>query len=167
MGTSRKPLIAERLREVLHYDPVTGVFTRLIGRSNAPAGSVAGSRGDRYLRIMIDGVQFNAHRLAWLYMTGAFSAALIDHRDGDGFNNRWGNLREATPTQNMFNARIGRHNRSGRKGVSWCGWKRMWCAQIMIGGSPKKLGYFLDLDKAAAAYIAAAREICPDFARAA
>ena len=53
----------DRLKELLHYDPVTGIFTR--------NKNLAGFKNDRgYIIIKVDGYPYKAHRLAHLYMTG-------------------------------------------------------------------------------------------------
>ncbi len=48
-------LTAARLRELLHYDPATGVFTRKVRTSNRiNIGDVAGTlRPDGYLKISL------------------------------------------------------------------------------------------------------------------
>jgi hypothetical protein len=50
-------ITAERVRQLLHYDPITGVLTRLISANgNARAGDAAGSvNGDGYIVTKIDG----------------------------------------------------------------------------------------------------------------
>ena len=68
------------------------------------AGDVAGTLAvDRYRKITIKRKKYRAHQLAWLYMTGEWCPLLIDHRDGDPSNNRWGNLRRATVSQSNAN----------------------------------------------------------------
>ena len=42
---------------------------------------------------------YRAHRLAFLYMKG-YIPKLIDHKDRNGLNNKWNNLREANKSTN-------------------------------------------------------------------
>ena len=94
-----------RLKELLRYDPETGVFTwRATGkgrRLNRQAGTV---QATGYLTITIDWRIHLAHRLAFLYVVGDWPPNEIDHIDGDQSNNRWCNLRPATRSQNMANS---------------------------------------------------------------
>jgi hypothetical protein len=87
----------------------------------------------------------------------------VDHRDGNGLNNRRSNLRPATARQNMQNRRIQSNNTSGYKGVGRQ-WNR-WRATIQIDGRQVHLGTFGDPADAARAYDAAAREHFGEFAR--
>lgn len=144
-------LTVARLREVLNYDPETGAFTWLKSTSNrAPVGSRAGAvsittKGLRYLRIKIDGEKHGAHRLAWLYMTGEWPTAFVDHADGDGTNNAWANLRAACPSQNAFNSRPRPCNHIGVPGVTYSEKRGQWRAEITAYGHVKVLGMFDDL----------------------
>jgi len=163
---SRQHLTAEALRLVLHYNPETGVFTRLVPASNAAAGEVAGSEDeDGYIVIGVQGAQHRAHRLAFLYMTGEWPAQQVDHRNLDKGDNRWTNLRFATPSQNNQNAPVKSNNTSSCKGVSWYVAGKKWRARIVLNKREISLGYFDDFDAAKAAYEAAACEIFGEFAR--
>ena len=107
-----------RLKELLSYSPETGDFTRVVPRGGCVAGSLAGTKNsDGYVLIRIDGVAHYAHQLAWLWMTGEWCPR-IDHRDLNPSNNRWGNLRSATNSQNMANAEAHADSSSGLKGVT-------------------------------------------------
>jgi hypothetical protein len=166
--TRRKAILtAERLRELLHYDPETGVFTwRVNRRGPMKAGDVAGRvHADYgYIIIGIDGGEYRANRLAFLYMEGKFPAHMAEHADRNRANNRWSNLRNATYSQNMFNIPVRAGNVSGRKGVVWSKNLEKWNARIGVNKKMLHLGYFEDKDEAAHAYNKAAIAHFGDFA---
>lgn len=143
-------LTLERLKEILSYAPETGLFTRLcwVG-GNARKDTIAGVEHDgRYIRISIDGKPYYAHRLAWLYMTGEWPEDDIDHKDLNGFNNRWINLREATRTQNSGNVHKRCTNTSGIKGIWWNKYHQKWTAEIMINQKKIHIGHFVVFEDA-------------------
>jgi hypothetical protein len=145
-------LTQERLRELLHYDPETGVFTWARNHSSlARYGEVAGHRRDRYITIGIDGNNHMAHRLAWLYMTGEHPVDEVDHCDGDVFNNRWVNLRPATRKQNTENRGDHCKNTSGYRGVTWYKKNNKWGASVLHRGRRYFAGLFDDVHEAGAA----------------
>jgi hypothetical protein len=122
-----------RLKELLHYEPATGRWTRLVtlcGR--AVAGSEAGSVSQGYRKIMVDGAIYKSSRLAVFYQTGEWPRGEVDHRDLDTLNDRWSNLRDATHSQNQANGRAYSNNKSGIKGVYWSNHDQCWIAQISI-----------------------------------
>ena len=87
----------------------------------------------------------------------------IDHRDGDGLNNRRCNLREATNSQNTCNQGLRRTNVSGFKGVYKH--KRKWRADITLDGQRRFLGLFATPEAAHAAYCKASAELHGEFGR--
>lgn len=91
-------------------------------------------------------------------------ATLIDHRNGDGLDNRRSNLRLATVTENNRNARKRARTTSVFKGVSWRRSRGLWRAQIQVAGRPRDLGCFAVEVDAAERYDAAARELFGEFA---
>jgi hypothetical protein len=165
----RKELTVERLRELLHYAPETGVFTwrqdRRCGRSASvlvvKAGDVAGCIApDRRVLISVDSKRYKAHRLAWFYVTGAWPNNDIDHRDGDSTNNRWSNLRDVPHGVNMENIRKARPgSSSGLLGVSWHPASKSWHARISIGNRGKSLGYYKTPEEGHKAYLEAKRRL--------
>ena len=160
-----------RLKELLHYDPETGVFVWLVWRPNGvKVGDKAGiiHKDTGYLRIKIDSRYYVASRLAWLYMTGNFPAFRLDHEDMDKSNTRWRNLRPASPSQNGANRTAPRNNTSGYKGVHYAPWRtsyKKWAAHIRVDGILKTLGHFAKPEEAHAAYVNAARTAFGAFAR--
>jgi hypothetical protein len=96
-------LTADYVRSILHYDPDSGVFTWLRSGGKAARGMPAGKTMRGYTLIGIDGKQYFASRLAWLYMTGEWPSLLVDHKDRDKGNDSWGNLRLATHSENCAN----------------------------------------------------------------
>jgi hypothetical protein len=164
-------LTQARLKELLHYDPETGVFTWLVWRPNGvKVGDEAGAihkAGGGYLKIKIDSRSYLASRLAWLYMTGKLPTFRVDHQDTDKLNNRWSNLRPATASQNSANRPAPRNNTSGRKGVHFHKARARWQAQIRVEGKLIHLGRFDSLDLAAAAYQSAAAKHFGQYARSA
>jgi hypothetical protein len=158
---------AEQLREVLHYNPDSGVFVWKV-RVARPVriGMIAGSQQScGYRNIKVGGHMYLAHRLAWLYMTGKWPNALLDHINGIRDDNRFANLREATQTQNQCNSRKRRNNTSGLKGVSFFARRNCWRAQIRVHGRSIGLGYFDTPEQAHAAYIAGSQKYHGEFAR--
>jgi hypothetical protein len=161
----RVALTQSRLKELLDYNPKTGVFIWRVDRgSKYKAGDVAGSVKPRGVsHIGVDGRPHFAHVLAWLYMAGKYPEGLIDHEDGNPSNNRWKNLREATHAQNGANVGLRKDNTSGFKGVRFRYGK--WRASIKTQDRRLHLGTFDTAEEACAAYHKAAEELHGDFAR--
>jgi hypothetical protein len=151
-----RPIItAERLRELLNYDPSTGLFTWLVSRGPAKIGGIAGCMdGEWYIVIGVDVRQYRAHRLAWLYMTGEWPIYEIDHKNTIQYDNRFDNLRQATRSQNKQNMRRAMScNRCGLLGVSDSNGR---ChVQICVAVKRRSLGYYDTPELAHAAYLAA------------
>lgn len=158
-------LTAARLRELLHYEPATGVFTRIVNIAKYKAGEIAGTIerkrcGSVYWMVGADGGTYYAHRLAWLYMTGSWPTQEVDHIDGDGLNNRFANLRDVSRKVNGQNARRPhKDSRSGILGVSWVVAKRAWRASITVNGKPHCIGLYETPEQAHAAYLARKRAV--------
>lgn len=89
-------------------------------------------------------------------------AGEIDHRNGNGLDNRKQNLRMATAGQNRVNSGPTKRNTSGFKGVTRHGKK--WHAQIRCGDTNHRLGSHPTPEAAARVYDAKARELFGEFA---
>ena len=158
-------LTADRLRELLDYDPATGVFTwRTTRRGKALAGAAAGCLRRGYRVISVEDRDYFAHRLAWLYVYGAWPTLGIDHISGVKDDNRLVNLREASQLQNCANRGVHSNNAARVKGVRRLSSGR-WQVRIMRDYRPFHLGSFDTLEAAKAAYAKAAEFHFGSFAR--
>lgn len=150
-----------RLRELLDYDPGTGlVVSRKTGRTiGAPAG--IGGR----LQVQVDGINVYVHRMAWAYVHDQWPEQQIDHINGDPVDNRIANLRLATNAENTQNkSRPRRDNVSGLLGVGFDKRTNRWRARIMCAGKSHHLGFYGTAEEAHAAYLRAKRELHPFWA---
>src|SRR5437762_757247 len=108
-------LSQDRLKELLEYDPETGLFKWLqASNGRIKVGDIAGSEDSKgYIIIGIGGVRFKAHQLAWFYIHGEWR--MIDHKDWPRSNNAINNLRPATYSQNNHRKHV--YNPLGYVGV--------------------------------------------------
>jgi hypothetical protein len=162
-------LTHSQLKRLLHYDPKTGIFTWLVNGKNQHqrVGKRAGGRTpDGRFTIGVAGHRYAVSRLAVFYMTGQWPQKLVDHKNCDGSDNRWSNLREATSSQNLHNMRIKNGNRVGFKGVIFDKYTGRYRARIRVNYRLVDLGRFDTPDEAHIAYIAAAKKYYGEFARA-
>lgn len=156
----------ERLRELLDYDPLTGLFTwRVKSAARIRVGDVAGSRDPRgYIRIRVDNKHYWAHRIAWLWMTGDWpEKSDIDHINLVKSDNRWSNLREVDRAENMWNRKTPCHNTSNFKGVSFDTKSGKFAAYIEHRKQRFRLGHFATAKEAAAMFEGAAKLIRGEF----
>jgi hypothetical protein len=126
---------------------------------------VAGANATNCITVTVDGRRYVAHRIIWKLVHGVEPKHLIDHVDGDPFNNKLNNLREATYTENNRNCVP--YGRSKAKGVYQCrkGSTR-WSARIRTPSGRTTLGTFDTIEEASAAYAAAALSLHGEFYRA-
>lgn len=147
---AREGITQSVVREVFDYDPETGIFTRRGGEGDASSAHNAG-----YRTLSLAHKNLLAHRLAFLWMTGAIPE-FVDHVNGDRSDNRWCNLRAATSQINNQNIRAARsRNKSGVLGVYAYGTR--WRARIVLNGITTHLGTYDTQGEAYAAYVAAKR----------
>lgn len=134
-----KELTQKELKLNLHYNPLTGIFTRL---SNSNKITHVASNG--YIIINIFKIKYKAHRLAFLYMEGVMPINHVDHDNRIRHDNKWKNLKHATPGTNAKNRSLSNVNKSGCRGVSWDKDKNKW--NVKIG--KQKIGQYTSLIKA-------------------
>jgi len=163
MSKFNSTLTAERLREVLDYDPMTGVFVWRVRTSNCiKVGSVAGGqRQDGYMQIKIEARAYLSHRLAWLWVTGEWPVYGIDHINGVKDDNRLANLRAADQslnTQNMKRARVD-NKASGLLGVTQ--FRNRWQTRVAVKGVIHHLGTYDTAEQAHSVYLGAKRLLHP------
>jgi len=89
----------------------------------------------------------------------------IDHSNGNGLDNRRGNLRACERSQNCCNTKKRSDNTSGYRGVSRCSSTGKWRVQIQYKGQKKYLGIFVDKIFAASRFNEAAKQLHGDFAK--
>ena len=150
-------LTAKRLRQVLTYNPETGIFRwRKATRGRVMPGNVAGAlHSSMHRQIRVDGRLYQSGRLAWLYMKGRWPKHEINCINGDRLDIRWANLREITRAQGM--SLCPPRGKLGVKGV-W-GKQGKYVAQIRVSGQKRYLGTFDTLKEASAAYSKAAKAV--------
>jgi hypothetical protein len=161
-------LTHKRLKELLQYNPRTGVFTWLVNGRNQyqHKGKKAGGKNHNgHITIGIDGGRFLASRLAIFWMTGKRPPNLVDHANCDPADNRWSNLRLATYSENLHNMRM-KNNKVGLKGVDFNPATGRYRARIKVNYYTLNLGRFDTAEEAHAAYIATAKKYSREFARA-
>jgi len=163
------------LHKRLDYNPISGELRWkplsgddwLTRRFNTRwAGQIAGNRDiyDSYIRVHLDGRFVRGHHIVWK-MTFGEDPPILDHRDGDGSNNKLSNLREATVTENQWNHRRSRTNTSGTSGVSWHKGEQRWHARIGDKFKRIHLGSFDTLEEAVEARRQAEVKMWGQFAR--
>jgi hypothetical protein len=152
------------LKENLHYNPETGIFTWLKRATGRPILKIAGTiDGAGYGKIMLHNKLYSSHRLAWLYISGSFPDYSIDHINGIRSDNRLVNLRLCTSSENKLNTKAQKNNTTGFKGVYATGNK--FFAQAYLNRKANYLGTYKTAKEASDAYLCFAKDRHGDFFR--
>ena len=148
-------LTQKRLKELLHYDPETGVFTWKVVRPSIKIGDAAGCKTKRgYMQVSVDGKRYLVHRLCWLYEKGYLPEHDIDHIDRVKYHNQVSNLREVSRQCNLRNTGNQSNNTSSVNGVSWDKTNMMWMAAIRVNRKYRFLGRYKSFCDAVCARLA-------------
>lgn len=168
-------LSVERVHELLDYNLETGQFVWKVNRGQrVKLGDVAGfidaSSGHPYRKIRIEGRDYQASRLAVVWMTGEWPKHEVDHKNRDTVDNRWANLRLATRNENQQNRAVRKDSSTQIKGVTLCrsahgNHCEYYVAKIGVGGKRIWIGSFKTAEEARTAYILAAKLAHGKFAR--
>ena len=153
----------QKAKELLEYNPDTGVFTWRVSNSNrVKIGDIAGClhKNSGYTLIRVGDKLLRAHRIAFFIVNNE-TPNVIDHINGDRSDNRISNLRSCTSQQNGFNSSKQINNTSGYRGVSKAGNK--WRARIYIKNKETSLGHFDCPKEASRVYEEKARELHGEF----
>lgn len=144
-----KDYLFEELREMVRYIPESGeFFHRKTGEKIQCGGHNFG-----YATVRLFGVQFLAHRLAWLLMKGEWPKEQVDHINRVRKDNRWSNLRAASIAQNNANS-IKSRPRSLPVGVRLNRNKtNPYMAVVSVGNRSQYIGSFATPERAHLAYI--------------
>ena len=168
-------LTQEYLKDILDYDPNTGVLTwkeRPVSHFRSTSKrdrnhsrniwnaryvkTIAGHKGRNangkiYIRVRINRKMYLAHRVIYVMVTGEWPRFEIDHKSGVGFDNSWENIADVTHYENMKNTILRDDNSYGITGVSWYRSSEKWRARIYAFREEKYLGYFDDFFEAVCA----------------
>ncbi len=139
-------LTQKRLKEVVTYNPETGIFVWNFGRPAASKDSRAGGIAKKtkpndanYRQLAIDFVDYTEHFLVMLYMKNVHvTAGTIYHLNNDKTDNRYKNL--VIRKKRVINKSMSKNNTSGVTGVNWCKRTEKWQASITVNGKTIFLG---------------------------
>lgn len=167
---AQKTLSQKFLKEALHYNPETGIFTwkvrphthfKSVNSQNVwnsrYANKIAGSLClNGYIKIYLLDRCFLAHRLAWFYVHGYMpniKTHVVDHFNLNKTDNRLINLREKDHAYNSRNIRKPKHNTTGYMGVSIVKkGKKRFRACIQVDRKTISIGTYYTAEEASRAY---------------
>ncbi|MGA0595625.1 HNH endonuclease signature motif containing protein [Enterovirga sp. CN4-39] len=158
-------LTPEIAQKMFRYNPVTGALTWRYATGRARPGDLVGGLTRGYLRVTVLGSVYLVHRICWMVQTGSEPPPIIDHANGNRGDNRWSNLRAATPSENAFNVAFRRARKKLPLGVIQHPSTKLYRAKITQDGSTWASPWFDTVDKAVSARAAKAVEMYGEFFR--
>ena len=162
MSNAREVMTAAQARELLDYEPDTGLLMwRETGRGRR-ANRMAGSPDKHgYLQTRVQGRIYFNHRLAWLLVHGSWPENVIDHINGDKSDNRIANLRDVSRRTNQENQRKAAlsNKTTGLLGASRHRKTGKFVASIQTNRKTKYLGLYVTPEQAHEAYVKAKHQL--------
>jgi hypothetical protein len=139
------------LLRLFEYDVDTGLLYRKTKNkkwNNKPAGCYRTRRGGKAWLVLVHvgELQYPAHRIIWLMMTGEDPSLTIDHIDRNPFNNSWSNLRLADDWLQSQNRELAAT--AGHKGISFDKATKRWRARKVVDGKRVSVGAFSTKEEA-------------------
>lgn len=127
----QKKISPSILRNLLEYNSHTGslfwkkrpdnkTFNKRFSQKEAGTIAVFPKTNSTYRLVTIYKKTYYAHHIIFAIVNDFYPSdvnMLIDHEDGDSLNNRLSNLRLATNRQNLFNRKLNKNNKSGKRGI--------------------------------------------------
>lgn len=166
MSVKTTALTAERVRELLDYDPVTGNLQWTSPKPYDPVeGGKAGALGKagskyQYRRfVQVDYKRYPAHRVCWLHKTGEWPDGYVVPVNGDYDDLRWDNLQKLSAGEAASRGGVRRGNTSGYRGITWVEGRERWLAYVTNNYKRIHIGYFKTLEDAIAARDAAVEDL--------
>ena len=139
-----KELTQEKLKSIIHYNPLTGLFVWKIASGRVKVGGIAGSidKKSGYWQIGYNGKRYTGHRLAFLYVHGYFPEKGIDHKNRNKLDNTIDNLRHVSQMCNCRNSKVAKRNTSGVTGVTLDKRTGRWLSLIRVNYKRIYLGIY-------------------------
>lgn len=130
---------------LFYYDSESGKLYNRIRRRLAKANSEAGcivttADGNTYRCVTYRNKRYLVHRIVWLLCKGKLPDNQIDHKDGNGLNNKLDNLRDVSNLINGMNQKKTARNTSGVMGVHWAKENNKWRVRISVNRKRVDLG---------------------------
>lgn len=156
------------IAEYLRYEPSSGkiFWIKIPPHSRVKIGAEAGAKGTNHILLHLRGVMLYAHVVAWWLETGKWPEDEVDHKNLDGYDNRWQNLRLSTRAENAYNRRsFSKTGRGLRGAFTQAEMNGRWFSLIVVNKKRIYLGRFATEEEAHAAYVNAAHKYHGEFAR--
>lgn len=136
MKRKNLPLPSKKIiTDLLDYNAATGDFIwKKVNSNFIKVGDIAGyvvksKYNIQYRIICINNIKYKAHRIAYFLQTG-LQPDEIDHKNGNGLDNRFTNLRASNDKLNANNQKKRVDNRSGIIGVHYDKYGNRWRATL-------------------------------------